>query len=260
MGSNGNEIPFMKTRLKAFAWHFSGSATALLLVLGTLYLGWYHWPGWYLTGMLHVLPVVVGVDVVLGPLLTFIVANPKKTHRQLARDIACIVVVQLVALSYGSFTLWKGRPLYYTFDGRVLSPTQGIDLQPDEIALAQKTNPDFAPHWYSLPRWAWAPKPDKKAFEAIATSAVKAGYDVTAMPRFFKPWNEALPDLRKQLQKVDNLGFFSGKGRKVLRERMKEHGFDPDVADTLPMTGQGDPLLAVFDLKTLQIKALLRDD
>jgi len=207
-----------------------------------------------------VLPVVVGVDVVLGPLLTFIIASPKKPGRVLARDIACIVVVQLVALSYGSFTLWKGRPVYYTFDGRVLSPTQGIDLQPDEIALAQKTNPELAPHWYSLPRWAWAPKPDDKTFNAIRTSAVIGGYDVTAMPRFFKPWKDGFPELRKKLQKVDDLAFFSAKGHKALKERLKEQGFDPDAADGLAMTGQGTPLLAVFDLKTLEIKAIVRAD
>jgi hypothetical protein len=250
----------MKSRLKAFALHFCGSAIALLLVLGILYLGWYRWPGWYLTGMPRVLPYLVGVDVVLGPLLTLIIASPKKPPRVLARDVAFIVVVQLVALSYGSLTLWKGRPMYYTFDGRVLSPTQGIDLKPDEIALAQKTNPDFAPHWYSLPRWVWAPKPDKKTFDAIQTSAVKGGYDVTTMPRFFKPWDEGLADLRQKLQKVDDLNFFSGKARTALRKRLKEHGFDPDAPDTLAMTGQGVPLLAVFDLKTLRIKALLRAD
>jgi hypothetical protein len=38
---------------------------------------------------------------------------------------------------------------------------------------------------------------------------------------------------------------------------MKERGFSPDDATTLPVTGHGVPLLAVFDPKTLQIKALL---
>src|SRR3569833_3661148 len=105
----------MKSRLKAFGLHLTGSATVLVLVLGTLYLGWYRWPGWYLTGVLHVLPVMVGVDVVLGPLLTLVVASPKKLPRVLARDVACIVAVQLVALGYGCIALWNGRPVYYTF-------------------------------------------------------------------------------------------------------------------------------------------------
>jgi len=238
--------------------HLTGSATVLVLVLGTLYLGWYRWPGWYLTGVLHVLPIMVGVDVVLGPLLTLVIASPKKSSRELARDIACIVAVQLVALGYGTTVLWNGRPLYYTFSEKELSITQGIDLQPAEIALARRSNPDFAPHWYSRPRWVWAPLPkDDAVASAIIESAVKGGFDVTAMPRYFKPWPEGLPELRKRLTRIDGLGYFSAAQQKKLHQRLKEYGFDPDASDVLPMTGHGTPLLAVFDLRTLQIKALL---
>jgi hypothetical protein len=259
--SDSDETPFMKSRLQAFGLHFAASATALLLVLGTLYLGWYRWPGWYLTGVLHVLPIVVGVDVVLGPLLTLVIANPKKSRRELTRDIGCIVAVQLVALGYGATTLWNGRPLYYTFSERELSVTQGIDLQPQEIALARRSNPNFAPHWYSRPRWVWAPLPkDEKASRTIVESAVHGGFDVTAMPRYFKPWQEGLPELRERLTHIDGLSYYSLARQKILRERLKEHGFDPEASDVLPMTGHGAPLLAVFDLKTLEIKALLRAD
>ena len=70
----------MMFRFKAFAWHLCGSATALVLTLGALYLGWYHWPGWYLANMPKVLAIMVGVDVVLGPLLTSVIADPAKAH------------------------------------------------------------------------------------------------------------------------------------------------------------------------------------
>src|SRR3569833_1224798 len=187
----------MKSRLKAFGLHLTGSATVLVLVLGTLYLGWYRWPGWYLTGVLHVLPIMVGVDVVLGPLLTLVIASPKKSSRELARDIAGIVAVQLVALGYGSTVLWNGRPLYYTISEKELSVTQGIDLQPEEIALARRSNPDFAPHWHCRPRWVWAPLPkDVVARQTIVASAITGGFDVSAMPRYFKPCQEGLPLLR----------------------------------------------------------------
>ena len=249
----------MKSRLKAFGLHFSGSVCVLLLVVGTLYLGWYRWPGWYLTGVLKVLPIIVGVDVVLGPLLTLVIASPGKPARALARDIACIVVVQLIALSYGATALWHGRPLYYTYSVRELSVTQGIDLAPAEVESARKSNPDFAPHWYSRPRWAWAPLPqDPQRANSSDPSATKGGLDVTAMPRYFKPWSQGLGSLREHLQKVGDLNYFSKKQREVLTKRLLDAGFDPATADTLPMTGQGVPLLAVFDLQTLRIKALLR--
>lgn len=248
----------MKSRLKAFAWHFAGSASVLLLVLGTLYLGWYRWPGWYLTGVQHVLPVIVGVDLVLGPLLTFVIASPKKPASTLGRDIACIVAVQLIALGYGSVTLWHGRPLYYAYSETELSVVQAMDLEPSEVALGRRTNPALAPHWYSLPRWIWAPLPDDPhTRDSIINSAISGGFDVTARPRYFRDWAQGLPTLREHLKKVDDLRYFSGNQRKLLRQRMQASGFPPDQPITLPMTGHGVPLLAVFDPRTLQIQALL---
>jgi hypothetical protein len=248
----------MKSRLKAFAWHFTGSAGVLVVVLGTLYFGWYRWPGWYLTGVLHVLPVVVAVDLIIGPLLTFVIASSKKSSRELGRDIACIVAVQIVALGYGSVTLWHGRPLYYAFSENTLSVIQAMDLEPQDVELGRQTNPVFAPYWYSLPRWIWAPLPaDSKTRDEIIKSAITGGFDVTARPRYYKDWSQGLPSLREDLRKVDDLRYFSADQRKLLRERMRASGFPPDEPITLPLTGHGIPLLAVFDPKTLRIRALL---
>jgi len=102
----------MKFRFKAFGLHVTASLCLFLLALGTLYFGWYRWPGWYLTGATTIVLLMAGVDVVLGPLLTFIIANPNKPRRELTRDIAVIATVQLVAMGYGLTTLWQGRPLY----------------------------------------------------------------------------------------------------------------------------------------------------
>src|SRR5271168_3697202 len=148
----------MSFRFRAFAWHLVVSASALTLTLGLLYLGWYHWPGWYLADMPAVLAIMVGVDVVLGPLLTFIIADPAKARRVLARDLGCIVLVQLIAFTYGTITLWNGRPLYYAFSVNCLSVVQAQDLERDGEGSAP--NSELAPHWYSLPRWIWAPLPD----------------------------------------------------------------------------------------------------
>jgi hypothetical protein len=243
----------MKSRFKAFGWHVFGSASALLLVLGTLYLGWYRWPGWYLTGLLDLIPIMVGVDVVLGPLLTFVIASPGKPLRSLARDIGCIVVVQLVALGYGATTLWQGRPVYYAYSQGSLSAIQGVDLQPAEIVAARESSPEFAPHWYTTPHWVWVPLPDDPKLRAT----IPTGSDPSAMPRLYKAWDAGLPTLRGDLKKVDDLKTFSAKQRKLLKERMQARGFAPDSASTMTMFGKGTPLLAVFDLKTLKMAALL---
>src|SRR5580692_3576729 len=133
----------MRFRLKLFSLHLLSSATVLTLVLGSLYLGWYRWPGWYLTDVTRVIVVMVCVDVVLGPTLTLIIANQKKSRRELTRDIGIIVAIQLCALTYGSVQLWNGRPLYYVFSENALSVVQAYDINDGEAALGQQQNPSL---------------------------------------------------------------------------------------------------------------------
>ena len=86
---------------------------------------------------------------------------------------------------------------------------------------------------------------------------MSGGSDVTYMPRYYQPWQKGLPEIRTQLRKIDTWQFFSKKDKTVLKQRLVELGFPADAPVTMPFTGHGAPLLAVFDLKTLQIKALL---
>jgi len=249
----------MRFRLKLFSLHLLSSATVLTLVLGSLYLGWYRWPGWYLTDVTRVIVVMVCVDVVLGPTLTFIIANQKKLRRELTRDIGMIVVVQLCALTYGSVSLWNGRPLYYAYSEGILQLVQAYDIDANEAKLGREQNPALAPHWYSLPRWVWAPLP-QNAEEAkkIVTSTVTGGDDVISMPRYFKPWEDGTASLRSKLKKVDEVAYFAKSEKMQLKEKMKAAGLQDDQLGAMPLTGRGHPLLAVFDPKTLEIAKIFR--
>jgi hypothetical protein len=254
----------MKFRLKAFSLHLLASAVVLTLVLGGLYLGWYRWPGWYLCSALKVAPILLLVDLTLGPLLTLLIANPLKNRRELARDIGVIVVVQLVALVYGTVTLWQGRPLYYAFSEDRLQIVQASDIKPAELLRAQQENPALAPHWYSLPRWVWAPLPEAaNERQSIVMAAISGGADVIEMPRYFKPWDAGLARLRSQLLPLDkqhDVRVRQAKTRTLLRQQMLARGLPPDEPVSIIMTGQGSPLVAVFDRDTLRLRALLRSD
>ncbi len=248
----------MRFRFHAFGLHLLASAGALTLVLGTLYVGWYRWPGWYLAGVPGVVAVLIGVDLTIGPLMTLIVARSTKSRRELARDIGLIVTVQLAALIYGTASLWHGRPLYYAFSVNELQLVQAYDISAHEVDVARKQSTEFLPHWYSLPRWIWAPLPkDPQEAEKIVMSAISGGDDIIAMPRYFKHWEQGLPALRKQLKKVDDVAYFSRTEKQTLKEHMRELGLDPNQLNAMPLTGRGNPLLVVFDTATLKAEAFL---
>jgi hypothetical protein len=251
----------VRFRLAAFGLHLSGSAAALTLVLGAFWLGWYRWPGWYLASALHIVGILGLVDLALGPTLTLIVANPAKRRAELARDVAVIVAVQLIALAYGGVTLWRGRPLYYAFSVDRLELVQASDLAADDIAAGRRENPALAPDWHSLPRWIWAPLPENpQEAQKIVTGSMFGGTDVVQMPRYFRPWEQGLPELRKQLAKVDALRNFSPGQKRTLRSRIARLGLPTDQANVTVIWGGGRRVLAVFDLGTLDIRAFITAD
>lgn len=249
----------MRFRFTAFGLHLLGSAAALILILGGLYLGWYRWPGWYLAEATHIAGMVVMIDLALGPALTFSVASPGKPARVLARDIAVIVTVQIVALAYGAVTLWNGRPLYYTFSADRLELVQASDLDRADIALARRLTPSLAPQWYSRPRWVWVPLPeDPDEAARIAESAVMGGHDVIDMPRYFRPWEDGLPELRRRLRRLDELRGLTAAQIHSLATRLAARGLDAQRSDAILMWGAGSFLVAVFDPVTMLPAAILR--
>ena len=252
----------MRFRLSALLLHLAGSVCALTLVLGGLYLGWYRWPGWYLAGAARILVIVLVVDVALGPTLTLIIANPRKPRRELARDIGIIVAVQIAALIYGAATLWHGRPLYYTFSSDRLEMVRASDIKSDEIALARRTNPELAPHWLDRPRWVWAPLPDDpvEAARIVKADVFGGGQDVIDMPRYFRPWEHGLPQLRERLARVEDLKDLSRTEKQSILSRLSSERIAADRRNALILWGNTRRVLVIFDLPTLRIARILKPD
>ncbi len=247
----------MRFRLAAMGLHLLASCVVLTIILGGLYLGWYRWPGWYLADAGQVTAVLAGVDLVAGPLLTCIIASSVKPRRVLMRDIAVIVTVQLIALAYGTVSLWHGRPMYYAFSEDVLQLVQAYDIEEAELSIARKLNAPLLPHWYNLPRWIWAPLPQDSAEQnKIIAAAVSGGSDVISMPRYYKPWDAGLPALRPQLKKIGDIKYFSAYEKKLLEARVRAAGLAADQPNAIALTGRGRPLLALFDPANWKILGL----
>jgi hypothetical protein len=103
------------TRWQAFRVHLTASFTiGGLFALATYFL-WYPQPLLALQGGLLVMGILLGVDVVLGPLMTLLVFSPRKPRRELRLDLAVIVTVQLAAFMYGGWVVYSERPQYLVF-------------------------------------------------------------------------------------------------------------------------------------------------
>lgn len=103
------------TRTKAALSHlllslfiFSGVVLSLLFL-------WYPAPYFTASGGWQGLKIAAGVDLVLGPLLTLIVFNVKKSAKTLFGDLVVIAFMQFTALVWGVYTIYDQRPVAVVF-------------------------------------------------------------------------------------------------------------------------------------------------
>ncbi|HLF09714.1 MAG TPA: TfpX/TfpZ family type IV pilin accessory protein [Gammaproteobacteria bacterium] len=101
------------SRSRAFLTHLGISASIVGLVCALIFFVWYPHPYFQATGAWHVLRVLIGVDLVVGPLLTLIVFKPGKWG--LKFDLCVIALVQLTALIYGVSVIYMERPYFTVF-------------------------------------------------------------------------------------------------------------------------------------------------
>ena len=196
----------MNFRLRAFSIHLLISFSLLTLILVALYVGWYHWPGWYLLEAETVVGLLVLVDIGLGPLATLLVSNPSKPRTEWRRDIAFIATVQLLALGYGAHTLWVGRPVFYALSLDRVEVVRALTFKDETVQAARLQGATILPEWSALPRWIWAPLPDDaEKREEIINSAMSGGDDVVVMPQYFRPWADGKAAMDRMLIRVDLL-------------------------------------------------------
>jgi len=119
----------------ASAVHFLFSLLTFSLLLFILLKLWYPSPFFSASGGWQGLKIVALIDIVLGPLLTFIIFNTKKPKKELFTDISVIIFFQLMALSWGIYTIYSQRPVaavfweerFYTVPAAALKE-RGIEL------------------------------------------------------------------------------------------------------------------------------------
>lgn len=116
--------------LRAFSWHLAGSVLFALLASLVVFLLWYPRPYASLLGGLHLFLLVVTVDVVCGPLLTFVLSDFRKSARELTIDLGLVALVQVVALVFGLHTMWLARPVYLAYEVDRFRVVTYADIEP----------------------------------------------------------------------------------------------------------------------------------
>jgi len=131
----------LSAKFKALAAHLSISAVMVGIALALMLLRWFPAPLFATDGGGVGLKLLLLVDLVLGPLLTFVVFNPHKARRLMVLDLSVIAVLQLAAYGYGMFNIHSVRVQAVAFH-------QGLFHTVTADAFAEQTLP--ADGWSAL--------------------------------------------------------------------------------------------------------------
>jgi hypothetical protein len=108
---------------------------------------WYPSPYFRAMGGDKLMLLLLGVDVVLGPLVTAIVFDRNK--KSLKFDLGTIALIQLLALGYGSHVMFAARPVYNVFSIDRFDVVAANEIDPRLLARAKqaefKSVPLFGP-------------------------------------------------------------------------------------------------------------------
>ena len=99
------------TKLKATAVHLVLSLAIFVYLAYQIIYVWYPEPYFSVDGGLEGIRLVAAVDLVLGPLITFLIFDLSKSRRAIIFDLVIIITIQFAALAYGVQATYSQRPI-----------------------------------------------------------------------------------------------------------------------------------------------------
>lgn len=243
------------SRSKAAATHLLPTLLVLAIIAALVVFSWYPYPFWQVgrSGRFSLLLILAAGFA--GPLMTL--AFYKKGKRGLMFDLWVIAIVQLAAISWGTFSLYQARPYWmvYTVDRFEVLSMRDIDLN-------WITEPKFMKKPFSGPLLVLANMPtDPAAYQNLLREIMFEGKpDIQFRPEFWSLYagseeaalqkSQALAILRDarpdDIGKIDNV--------------VKNYGGDIAGLKFVPVLQNEGQFTAILDAKNGELIDMLMID
>jgi hypothetical protein len=239
------------SRLRAFLWHLLVSGVLGSSALALVFLVWYPAPLHEAVGVTDIFLLLLCIDVILGPCLTFAVARPGKKKHLLLLDLGIIVTVQLAAFSYGIYTVFEGRPVWVVMNMDRFDVVCNVDIDPKYAAQAPSEYQQ--PSW-GRPQWISTSWPeDVETQNALLFSFLEEGLDISQQPRFYRPLAEARALIQKNAQSLEALEAFNT--TEEIREKLMPY---PDANAWMPLKSKNLDMVVLVRKEESQVIALVK--
>lgn len=196
----------VRNRRHATAIHLTISFAVTTLAALVVFFLWYPYPYSKISGGMKMFWVLVAIDIVVGPVLTFIIFTPIKKRRELFFDFSVIGLLQIAALGYGFWSLSMARPTYLVFENNQFTIVRAIDvpaeLGNDMLDVLQDT-PRIGPKMVAL-------RPFKDAREQFdVTMEALSGVPLATRTELWQPFEASVPTVLQAARPIVSSPKFS---------------------------------------------------
>lgn len=244
-----------KTRGLAAAVHLIGSGIVALLAAWLVFGVWFPYPYRHISGGVELFTLVMVVDLILGPILTFSVFNTSKPYKELFLDLSIIIILQTAALVYGLVSVFEARPVYLVHEVDRFQVVTAADIDSADLAKAAPAFQKLPLH--GVPVIGIRTSHDLNEMIQSVESAL-AGKDLARMPQ---RW-QALDDVnRAQIrERGRSMAFLQSRatdGGVALNALLAQAGLDPTQAIGLPLVSRHSNWAIVLKSTDLSIVGYL---
>lgn len=235
----------LKEKLKASIVHLIISVIIVSLTVGLITYFWYPLNYLYITRFVQIVVVLVCVDLVMGPVLTFVVYNAKKAS--LKFDLAVIAILQIAALGYGGYMLFQNHPLYVTFtiDRYTLVSAQDADpekAQYEEYKISKLSSPQLA--FAALPE-------TQEAKNKLMLGVIGGAKDLDQRTDLYKPYLKNLAAINAKSIEKDRI-FADKENKPEVAKFISQYGHSIEDYIFLPLNGHTKHVIVAVNKNTGQ--------
>jgi len=244
------------SRLKATGIHFGLSVLLAVLAALLVFIVWYPYPYRDISGGRYLFLLVVAVDVVMGPLLTLTVFNPKKPLVQLRRDLTLIVILQLAALGYGLWTMAVARPVHLVFEIRRFVVVHAVDV-PGKLMAKAPTALQRLP--WTGPTLLSVREFKNNAEQTDATMMALSGQAVGAQPNLWQSYDKGRADVLAVAKPLTDFKARFAPRVPEIDQALKAVPLGVAVG-YVPLAGRDEFWTVFIDMKTAEVLAFVPID
>ncbi len=127
----------MEEKLHAFIIHLVICGLIAAIAVFVVFFLWYPAPLHIAVGVTGIFLMLLAIDIIIGPVITFIIYKPEKPS--LKFDLCVIALLQLCALTYGLYTVFIARPAFVVYNVDRFDVARAVDLDPASVENAKKS-------------------------------------------------------------------------------------------------------------------------